>query len=160
MLDFDLADLYEVETKVLNQAVKRNSNRFPVDFMFQLSADEWELIKQDEFFLRSQIVTSKRGGSRYLPHAFTEQGVAMLSGILSSDKAIAMNIAIMRAFVETRKILLKKNNLKDQLIEIKEKLGEHDVQPDIRCHGKPAGRKSSTEKMGRPAKNRFQKVAS
>lgn len=128
MLDFDLGELYEVETKVLNQAVKRNTRRFPPDFMFQLSGEEWQVIKQDEFFLRSQIVTSKRGGSRYLPYAFTEQGVAMLSGILTSEKAINMNIAIMRAFVETRRILLQENNLKDQLKEIKERLGEHDVQ--------------------------------
>lgn len=128
MLDFDLAELYEVETKVLNQAVKRNIRRFPADFMFQLSGEEWQVIKQDELFLRSQIVTSKRGGSRYLPYAFTEQGVAMLSGILTSEKAISMNIAIMRAFVETRRMLLQENNLKDQLKEIKERLGEHDVQ--------------------------------
>lgn len=78
--------------------------------------------------MRSQIVTSKSGGARYLPYAFTEQGVAMLSGILNSDKAIAMNIAIMRAFVDVRKLLLAENNFKDQLKEIKERLGEHDVQ--------------------------------
>lgn len=128
MLDFDLAELYEAETKTVNQAVKRNARRFPADFMFQLSSEEWQTIKQEELFLRSQIVTTKRGGSRYLPYAFTEQGVAMLSGILTSDKAINMNIAIMRAFVETRKILLQENNLKDQLKEIRERLGEHDVQ--------------------------------
>lgn len=78
--------------------------------------------------MRSQIVTSNYGGSRYLPHAFTEQGVAMLSGILNSDKAISMNIAIMRAFVEIRKILLRQNDIKEQLAQIRERLGEHDVQ--------------------------------
>jgi phage regulator Rha-like protein len=80
-------------------------------------------------FLRSQFVTSKgKGGDRYLPYAFTEQGVAMLSGILNSDKAISMNIAIMRAFVSIKKVLLKQNDMKEQLKEIKERLGEHDAQ--------------------------------
>lgn len=128
ILDQDLADLYEVETKVLNQAVKRNIKRFPTDFMFRLAAGEWQALKESYVFLRSQIVTSNRGGSRYLPYAFTEQGVAMLSGILNSDKAIAMNIAIMRAFVETRKLLLSELNFKEQLKQIKERLGEHDAQ--------------------------------
>lgn len=128
ILDRDLADLYEVETKVLNQAVKRNIQRFPTDFMFRLAPIEWQTLKEREVFLRSQIVTSNRGGSRYLPYAFTEQGVAMLSGILNSDKAIAMNIAIMRAFVETRKLLLSELNFKEQLKQIKERLGEHDAQ--------------------------------
>lgn len=134
MLDFDLASLYEVETKVLNQAVKRNIERFPQDFMFQLTAAEWESISAqivttyNETNLKSQIVTSSWGGTRKMPHAFTEQGVAMLSGVLRSEKAINMNIAIMRAFVDVRKILLKQNNLNEQLLEIKERLGEHDVQ--------------------------------
>ena len=148
MLDRDLADLYEVETKRLSEAVKRNIKRFPEDFMFQLTKEEYEslrlqiaaLEKKDPLrlqietsnkkdnSLRSQIATSKRGGTRYLPYAFTEQGVAMLSGILKSDKAINMNIAIMRAFVDVRKVLLKQNDLKEQLKEIKERLGEHDVQ--------------------------------
>jgi len=123
MLDFDLADLYEVGTKVLNQAVKRNIKRFPADFMFQLTISEWEI-------MRSQNVTafqSKRN-TNVTPYAFTEQGVAMLSGILNSDKAINMNIAIMRAFVEVRRVLLLQSDLKQQLKEIKERLGEHDVQ--------------------------------
>ena len=101
MLDKDLAELYGVETKVLNQAVKRNIERFPDDFMFQLNKDEWE-------FLRSQIVTIKngRGGHvKYLPFAFTEQGVAMLSGVLRSPIAIQVNIRIMRAFVAVRQYL-------------------------------------------------------
>lgn len=78
--------------------------------------------------MRTQIATSKRGGTRYLPYAFTEQDVAMLSGILNSDKAINMNIAIMRAFVEVRRVLLKESNLKEQMKELRERLGEHDDQ--------------------------------
>lgn len=135
LLDKDLAALYEVETKALNLAVKRNIKRFPSDFMFQLTNEEFEGLRfqietsKNIDSLRTQIATSKgRGGTRYLPYAFTEQGVAMLSGILNSDKAINMNIAIMRAFVEVRKILLKQNDLKEQLKEIRERLGEHDAQ--------------------------------
>ena len=114
MLDRDLADLYEVETKVLNQAVKRNILRFPQDFMFQLTKVEFEALKRQIESLadlspsRSQIVTLKTGRGynlKYLPFAFTEQGVAMLTGILNSEKAIQMNIAIMRAFVGIRKII-------------------------------------------------------
>jgi hypothetical protein len=98
--DFDLATLYEVDTKVLNQAVKRNSIRFPEDFMFQITGDELESNW-------SQFVTSsnKHRGKKYLPYAFTEQGVAMLSSILRSDKAAIVNIAIMRVFVEIRKAI-------------------------------------------------------
>jgi len=134
MLDFDLASLYEVETRVLNQAVKRNIERFPEDFMFQLTATEWESIRSQivtssgESNLKSQFVTSSWGGTRKLPSAFTEQGVAMLSGVLRSEKAVEMNIAIMRAFVDIRKILLKQSNINEQLKEIKERIGEHDVQ--------------------------------
>lgn len=137
MLDRDLAALYEVETKRLTEAVKRNSKRFPKDFMFQLTKEELDSLRfqfetsnaADEP-LRPQIATSKpgRGGTRYLPYAFTEQGVAMLSGVLNSDKAIAMNIAIMWAFVEIRKILLLQSDMRQQLQEIKERLGGHDVQ--------------------------------
>ena len=121
MLDFDLAELYEVETKNLNLAVKRNTKRFPVDFMFQLTKSQWER-------LRLQIETSKgRGGTRYLPYAFTEQGVAMLSGVLSSKKAVEMNIEIMRAFVEIRRIVLNKNDVKKKLQDITKRIGEHDL---------------------------------
>lgn len=101
MLDKDLAELYGVEVKVLNQAVKRNIERFPDDFMFQLNKDEWE-------FLRSQFVTIKSGRGehvKYLPFVFTEQGVAMLSGVLRSPIAIQANIRIMRAFVAVRQYL-------------------------------------------------------
>lgn len=101
MLDKDLAELYGVETKVLNQAVRRNIKRFPDDFMFQLIQEEWD-------FLRSQIVTLKKGRgehSKYLPYAFTEQGVSMLSSVLRSDTAIEVNIRIMRTFVAVRQYL-------------------------------------------------------
>jgi hypothetical protein len=136
LLDKDLAALYETETKALNLAVKRNIKRFPKDFMFQLTKEEFDaLMFQNETSsptdpLRFQSATSKtgRGGTRYLPYAFTEQGVAMLSGILNSDKAINMNIAIMRAFVEVRRIIFQQNDLKLQLQEIKERIGEHDAQ--------------------------------
>src|SRR3989339_1960464 len=96
MLDKDLAELYNVKTKALNQAVKRNSERFPIDFMFQISPVEFDN-------LRSQIVTSRWGGRRNLPYVFTEQGVAMLSGILKSNTAIRISIQIMSAFVTMRK---------------------------------------------------------
>ena len=137
MLDFDLADLYEVPTKALNQAVKRNIKRFPKDFMFRLTLAEWQNIRSQivtgygtSNSLRSQNVTASqsRRNTNVTPYAFTEQGVAMLSGVLNSDKAIIMNIAIMRVFVEVRRVLLLQNDLKEQLKQIKEKIGEHDVQ--------------------------------
>lgn len=115
MLDSDLADLYDVETKNLNLAVKRNIKRFPPDFMFQLTKPEWDV-------LRLQIETSKgRGGTRYMPYALTEQGVAMLSGILNSDKAIETNIAIMRAFVFVRQYALTHKDLTEKLQELENK---------------------------------------
>ncbi len=136
MLDLDLAELYEVETRVLNQAVKRNLIRFPVDFMFQLESFEYEKIKIQTNVMAenssSQTVMignlPQNRTNKYLPYAFTEQGVAMLSGILRSTKAIKMNIAIMRTFVEVRRIVAKQTDLKEQLKELKEKLGEHDEQ--------------------------------
>jgi ORF6N domain len=132
MIDKDLAALYEIETRVLNQAVKRNIKRFPSDFMFQLTEIEYELLKNNftDSSMSSQFVmtySNKRPKSA-LPFAFTEQGVAMLSGILNSDKAISMNIAIMRAFVAIRKILINEADVKEQLRLVKERLGEHDVQ--------------------------------
>ncbi len=140
MLDYDLAALYEVETKVFNQTVKRNTKRFPTDFMFQLTRREWNSIKAlkssqhiDDQLIeknRSQIVTgSQKHRSRIaLPYAFTEQGVAMLSGILNSDRAINMNIAIMRAFVEVRRVLLLQSDVAVQIEQIRDRIGEHDVQ--------------------------------
>lgn len=134
MLDFDLAELYDVETRALNQAVKRNIERFPDDFMFQLKPLEFEVIRREVEAIQkspsSQIVMMELPQNRadkYLPYAFTEQGVAMLSGVLRSPVAINMNISIMRAFVEVRKVLLKQNDFKIQLKEIKEKLGDHDA---------------------------------
>lgn len=119
MLDFDLADLYEVQTKNLNLAVKRNIKRFPLDFMFQLSKSEWER-------LRLQIETSNgRGGTRYLPYAFTEQGVAMLSAVLNSDKAIDVNIAIMRAFVFIRQYALTHKDLTEKLKQMEGKYNKN-----------------------------------
>jgi len=121
MLDADLAELYEVETKVLNQAVKRNIERFPDDFMFQLTAEEFANLRKqtDTSNLRSQIVTLKTGRGqhrKYLPYAFTEQGVAMLSSVLRSSRAIEVNIAIMRTFVQLRKMLTSNAELSRQLI--------------------------------------------
>jgi len=115
MLDSDLAGLYGVETKVLLQAVKRNIERFPSDFMFQLSASEFKI-------LRSQIVTSSWGGRRYAPCAFTEQGVAMLSSVLRSKRAIEINIAIMRVFVHLRQLLADNAALRKKLEEHDEKI--------------------------------------
>src|SRR5882762_9283820 len=137
MLDRDLADLYETETKAVNLAVKRNIKRFPADFMFQLTKEEYESLRfQIETLekgnsLRLQIETLKDGRGRhtkYMPYAFTEQGIAMLSGILNSDKAINMNIAIMRAFVEARRLAFQETDFRRQLQDIRNVLGGHDSQ--------------------------------
>ncbi|HQU46095.1 MAG TPA: ORF6N domain-containing protein [Pirellulales bacterium] len=121
MLDRDLAELYGVPTKAFNQAVKRNAKRFPDDFMFQLTADEAAA-------LRSQFVTLKSGRGqhrKYLPYAFTEQGVAMLSSVLNSDRAIEVNIAIMRAFVRLREILATHKDLAVKLAELERKYDDN-----------------------------------
>ena len=115
MLDFDLARLYQVETRVLNQSVKRNLKRFPPDFMFQLAEDEW-------LTNSSQIVMTSNRPKTALPYAFTEQGVAMLSGLLKSDVAIAANIAIMRAFVQVREYLLAASTVSAELNELRAKV--------------------------------------
>jgi phage regulator Rha-like protein len=158
MLDFDLAALYGVETKVFNQAVKRNINRFPEDFMFQLTAEEWmrsqivtssegekdifevvdNQIKRDNW---SQIVTSsgeelesekedlkKHRGKKYLPYAFTEHGVSMLASVLRSEKAVQMSIAVVRAFIALKQYVVRQDGISQQLQEIRDRLGEHDVQ--------------------------------
>lgn len=114
MLDRDLAELYGVETKVLKQSVKRNLKRFPPDFMFEINVLEFNL-------LRSQIVTSSWGGERYLPMAFSESGVAMLSGILNSDRAISVNIAIMRIFTKIRQSFADNTELRLAVEEIRRK---------------------------------------
>ena len=121
ILDFDLARRYQVETKSLNLSVKRNLRRFPPDFMFQLTADEWNN-------LRLQNETSKRGGRRYLPNAFTEQGVAMLSGLLNSDTAVDTNIVIMRAFVLLRQYALNYADLNQKIEKINARLDDNDVR--------------------------------
>ena len=124
LLDSDLAELYEVKTKVFNQAVRRNQERFPDDFMFQLTAQELEELKRHfgASNLRSQIVTSKkRGGRRYLPYAFTEQGVAMLSSVLRSKRAISVNITIMRTFVKMRRLIAPYKDLVGHLDELEKK---------------------------------------
>jgi hypothetical protein len=115
MLDFDLARLYQVETKVLNQAVKRNTKRFPPDFMFQLTAEE-------VLNMRSQFVTASKRNTSAPPFAFTEEGIAMLSGVLKSDIAIEANIAIMRAFVQVRQYLLAAASVTSELKELRAKV--------------------------------------
>jgi hypothetical protein len=122
LLDSDLAALYGVPTKVLIQSVKRNIDRFPEDFLLQLSPEEWAA-------LRSQIVTSSaiHGGRRYAPFAFTEQGVAMLSSVLKSRRAIAVNIEIMRVFVRMRELLASHKVLAQQLQKLEKKVASHDV---------------------------------
>lgn len=118
LLDVDLASLYEVETKVLIQAVKRNINRFPEDFMFQLTKDEFNI-------LRSQFVTSNKWrGRRYPPYAFTEQGVAILSSVLRSKRAVQVNIEIMRTFVKLREMLSSNKDLANKLKNLEKKYDE------------------------------------
>jgi hypothetical protein len=122
LLDFDLAALYDVTTKALNQAVKRNRERFPGDFMFQLNRDETRC-------LRSQFVTLKRGEHlKYRPYAFTEEGVAMLSSVLKSGHAVKVNIAIMRAFVKLRETLETNRDLARKFAELEILVGQHDEE--------------------------------
>jgi hypothetical protein len=113
MLDRDLAELYGVETKVLKQAVRRNIDRFPADFMFELVRDEFDN-------LRSQIVTSSWGGARYLPMVFSEHGILMLSSILKSERAVQVNIQIMRTFTKLREALIDNKDLRKELEELKQ----------------------------------------
>ncbi|WP_288487891.1 ORF6N domain-containing protein [uncultured Alistipes sp.] len=119
MLDSDLAELYQVETKALKQAVRRNIERFPEDFMFEISNEEFNSLKDS---LRSQFVTSNRGGIRYMPFAFTEMGVAMLSSVLRSETAIQANIAIMRAFVAMRNYFAQTAVVSAELAEMRSRL--------------------------------------
>jgi phage regulator Rha-like protein len=178
MLDFDLAGLYGVETKVFNQAVKRNINRFPDDFMFQLTAEEWnssqmvmsldaeaEVTDNQQSERRSPIVSTsgeeketfevidnhpdgnwsqnvtssgrtasekvnlkKHRGKAYLPYAFTEHGVSMLASVLRSEKAVQMSIAVVRAFIALKQYVSRQDSLSQQLQEVRDRLGEHDVQ--------------------------------
>lgn len=125
MMDFDLANLYQVETRRLKEAVRRNIRRFPPDFMYELTDNEYRS-------LRSQIATLKIGGrgahSKYLPFAFTEQGIAMLSSVIHSDRAIDMNISIMRAFIAMRRFLYQYNELTEQIIDIRQSVANHNEQ--------------------------------
>ena len=124
MLDRDLAELYQVETKQLKRQVKRNLDRFPEDFMFELTKEEYEN-------LRSQFGTSSWGGERYLPMVFTEQGVAMLSSVLNSKMAIAVNIQIMRIFTRIRQMLTDNTELRLDIEKIKKKLDNQDKNMEI-----------------------------
>ncbi len=141
LLDADLAMLYGVEPRVLNQAVARNRKRFPADFMFQVSASEYDTLTSQIVIsdkddargapaLRSQIVISKkgRGGRRYLPYAFTEQGVAMLSSVLRSARAVEVNIAIMRTFVQLRRLMDTNRDLARKIEALEKKYDEYDVR--------------------------------
>ena len=129
MLSMDLARLYGVTTKRLNEQVKRNIKRFPDDFMFQLTKEEISLFQIGTSNSRSQFATLKQGQNiKYLPYAFTEQGVAMLSSVLNSERAIHVNIAIMRAFVKLRQILSTHKELTHKLEELERKTEKHDVE--------------------------------
>ncbi len=136
MLDRDLASFYSVETKILNQSVKRNIERFPQEFMFQLDEKEWESLRfqigtSNNNSLRSQIVTSKksrRGGRRYLPFVFTEQGVAMLSGVLRSETAVKMSIRIISAFVAMRKFIINNAQLFQRIDTVEKRQLKHEIE--------------------------------
>ncbi len=117
MLDFDLASMYEIETRVLNQAVKRNLDRFPDDFMFQLTKDEFQVLISQSVISK----TEKRGGTQKMPFAFTEQGVAMLSSVLKSKKAVQVNISIMRVFVAVKQMIVGNTELSKKLEELESK---------------------------------------
>lgn len=132
MLDSDLAMLYEVQTKALNQAVKRNIERFPEDFMFQLTQDEYEVLRSQ--FVTSKIKTENRGGRQYLPYVYTEQGVSMLSSVLKSKRAIQINVQIMRTFVQMRQWAIENKDMAKRLSELEHYFMEHckDNEHDIR----------------------------
>ena len=123
MLDSDLAMLYEVETKVLNQAVKRNIKRFPEHYMFQLTSEEWQNLRSQ--FVTSESKTEKRGGRQYYPYVFTEQGVAMLSSVLRSEKAIQVNIQIIDTFVKMRQWVLENKELAKRLSQLEHYFIQH-----------------------------------
>lgn len=143
MLDFDLALLYEVETRRLNEQVKRNLDRFPKDFMFRLTSKEWQSMRsqfatsspqnidiQTSGSMMSQIATSSQNKrqSRLLPYAFTEHGVTMLASVLKSERAVKMSIAVVRAFIELKRSALQYSQLANQIETLRTHLGEHDVQ--------------------------------
>ena len=127
MLDSDLAELYQVQTKLLKRQVRRNIERFPEDFMFELS-------KEESDNLRSQFGTSRWGGSRYIPMVFTEQGVAMLSSVLNSSRAIAVNIRIIRVFTKIREMLMDNSNIKLEIEKIKKNLSNQNKNIELVFH--------------------------
>lgn len=175
ILDVDLAELYGVTTSALNQAIKRNGDRFPADFMFQLSADESELVLKSQIvisnsdseskslsekgLLKSQVVTSKRsgaGGRRYRPYAFTEQGVAMLSGVLRSERAVQVNIAIVRTFVRLRQLMTTHADLARKLAELENRYDDQfkavfDAIRELMSPALPRGKKEMGFHTGIPA---------
>ncbi|MBA2249913.1 MAG: ORF6N domain-containing protein [Chitinophagaceae bacterium] len=143
MLDFDLANLYEVETKALNQAVKRNADRFPKDFIFRLTTKEWQIMRshfvtasyqvvnaQNNKNMRSQNVTSSqiKRNTAITPYAFTEHGVTMLASVLKSENAVKMSIAVVRAFIDLKRNALQYKAVIEQIENLKDHLGEHDDQ--------------------------------
>lgn len=139
MLDFDLAALYGVETRTFNQAIKRNNNRFPEDFVFQLTRQEYaSLLSKKLYIIEDQILnnnssqnvmsSSKHRGKTYLPYAFTEHGVTMLASVLKSPKAVNMSISLVRAFIALKQYVIQQQDMTTQLREIRDRLGEHDVQ--------------------------------
>ena len=143
MLDFDLAILYEVVTKRLNEQVKRNTERFPIDFMFRLTSKEWQIIRsqfatassqdvdsQNSINMRSQFATSsqKKRNTVITPYAFTEHGVTMLASVLKSERAVKMSIAVVRAFIELKKNALQYNDILEKIENLKSHLGVHDTQ--------------------------------
>jgi hypothetical protein len=155
ILDRDLAELYEVETKALNRTTKRNGKRFPSDFMFQLTPSEAKN-------LRCQFGTSSYGGRRYLPYAFTEQGVAMLSGLLNSPRAIAVNIGIMRAFVRLRQLIASSTDLAQKLAALESKYDKQFkvvfdairelMSPDVPSRNREMGFHTGISALRRPIK--------
>ena len=156
ILSHNLALLYGVETKVLLQAVKRHILRFPPDFMFQLD-------DQEVAVLRSQIVTSSWGGQRYKPYAFTEQGVAMLSGVLNSPRAVQANVEIMRAFVRMREAIETHKALAKKLVELELKVGSHDEEIQLifkalkQLMAEPAKKKKAIGFGAKEAKGKYGK---
>lgn len=132
MLDSDLAQLYGVETKALKRAVKRNLDRFPEDFMFELNLEEFKNLRSQfgASSLRSQFASSSWGGARYAPMAFTEQGLAMLSGVLKSKRAVEVNIAIMQTFVQVRKLLQGNKELTQKIKELEKLMGDRFTDHD------------------------------
>ncbi|HPH90728.1 MAG TPA: ORF6N domain-containing protein [Ferruginibacter sp.] len=126
MLDFDLAKLYSVETRIFNQAVKRNGQSFPKDFMFRLTAKEWKEISSSQIVMMDNLPKNRTG--RYLPYAFTEHGVTMVASILKSPKARKMNIAIVRAFIALKRFANKNAAILHLVKELKDRIDEHDVQ--------------------------------